>query len=339
MVVIVNPQSQNGQLGRRWTQLAADLRRAVGAFDDVLTRQAGDATELARQAIDNGADMVVAIGGDGTINEVANGFFRDGRPINRDAVFGVLPYGTGGDFRKTVSLPKDIYEAGRILVEGHKKRIDAGRIDFVDDGGKQATRMFVNIASFGISGLVDNYVNKTTKALGGKVSFLLATARAALEYQNRRVRLVFDGDESGAVTRTVLSVAVANGRYFGGGMFIAPEAELDDGQLDRAHRGPDEPDRADDDERRRQPGGDHREHEAARDQRASEDVRADVAVGVSVVECLGDPLVCQRHLAADVEEAAAETGGVAGDQAGQRLGLERHPGGPGGEVRDPEEQQ
>jgi len=232
MVVVVNPQSQNGQLGRRWTGLAADLRRAVGAFDDVLTRRAGDATELARQAIENGADMVVAIGGDGTINEVANGFFRDGAPINPDAVFGVLPYGTGGDFRKTVDLPKDIYEAGRILVDGKRKKVDVGRIDYTDNDGKPATRMFINIASFGISGLVDDYVNKTTKALGGKVSFLLATARAALEYQNRRVRLVFDGDEQNAVTRTVLSVAVANGRYFGGGMFIAPEAQLDDGEFD-----------------------------------------------------------------------------------------------------------
>ena len=127
---------------------------------------------------------------------------------------------------------RDIYEAGRVLVGGRQQKIDVGRVDFVDNQGQPTSRMFVNISSFGISGLVDDYVNKTTKAFGGKVSFFIATARAALAYQNQRVRLTFDDDPDQDVIRTINSVAVANGRYFGGGMFIAPDAELDDGLFD-----------------------------------------------------------------------------------------------------------
>ncbi len=231
-MVVVNPRSQNGALGRKWSFIAAQLRRELGAFEDVLTRKQGDATRLAREAIDSGADVVVAIGGDGTINEVANGFFEDGEAIDTRAALGVLPFGTGGDFRKTIGITKEIERAARVLRAGRRKRIDVGRLDYTEDDGTTGTRIFVNIASFGISGLVDQYVNTTTKALGGLASFAIATVRATLSYQNQRVRLVFDGDESTTIERSINSVSVANGRYFGGGMKIAPMAELDDGKFE-----------------------------------------------------------------------------------------------------------
>ncbi len=233
IVVVVNPRSQAGALGRKWSFLAAQLRREVGAFEDVLTRAPGDATRLAREAIDSGADMVVAIGGDGTINEVMNGFFEDGVPVGTDAALGVLPFGTGGDFRKTLNISKEIERSARVLRNGKKKKIDVGRIEYTTMKGEPQTRMFINIASFGISGLVDEYVNNApTKALGGLVSFALATVRASIAYQNQRVQLVFDDDPKTTVERTINTVAVCNGRYFGGGMFMAPDARLDDGKFD-----------------------------------------------------------------------------------------------------------
>ncbi len=233
IVVVVNPRSQAGALGRKWSFLAAQLRREIGAFEDVLTRAPGDATRLAREAIDSGADTVVAIGGDGTINEVMNGFFEDGKPIATDAALGILPFGTGGDFRKTLGISKEIERSARILRNGKKTKIDVGRLEYTTMKGEPETRMFINIASFGISGLVDEYVNNTpTKALGGLVSFALATVRASITYQNQRVQLVFDDDPKTTVERTINTVAVCNGRYFGGGMFMAPDARLDDGKFD-----------------------------------------------------------------------------------------------------------
>ncbi|HEU5060551.1 MAG TPA: diacylglycerol kinase family protein [Kofleriaceae bacterium] len=229
---MVNPSAQNGQLGRRWPELAADLRRELGAFEQATTAAPGDATRLTRQALDSGAGAVVAVGGDGTINEVVNGFFDGDRPVAPTALLGILPFGTGGDFRKTISIPRDTRQAARVLAARKSRAIDVGHLELIGPGGTPQSRIFVNIASFGMSGLVDEYVNKTSKRLGGRLSFMLATARAGLSYENQRVRLVFDGDESAPADLTINTVAVANGRYFGGGMFVAPQAELDDGQFD-----------------------------------------------------------------------------------------------------------
>jgi YegS/Rv2252/BmrU family lipid kinase len=232
-VVVVNPRSQAGALGARWAGMAQSLRREIGSFEDVVTRRPGDATRLTRDALAAGAERIVAVGGDGTINEVVNGFFdAEGAPVATEASLGIIPFGTGGDFRKTVNLPKDLPGAARVLRQGAERRVDVGRLQFATPSGATAVRMFINIASFGISGLVDQYANSSSKALGGTISFLIATARAGLRYENQRVRLVFDGDESTAVDRTINTVAVANGRFFGGGMHIAPAAELDDGLFD-----------------------------------------------------------------------------------------------------------
>ncbi len=234
-VVVVNPKSQNGTLGRRWPDLARVLHREMGGFEAVMTQSPGDATRLARSALAGGADMVVAVGGDGTIHEVVNGFFdAHQRPVRPGAALGLLPFGTGGDFRKTVKVPKELEDAGRILARGRRQTIDVGSLRYRDGGarGEEKQRVFVNIASFGIGGLVDQIVNNSSKLLGGRVSFLMGTARAALRYKNQRVRMIFDGDEDQFVESTINNVAVANGQYFGGGMHIAPEAVLDDGQFD-----------------------------------------------------------------------------------------------------------
>lgn len=231
-VFIINPQSQNGALGRQWPHLGGKIRRELDSFEELRTEGPGHATELARAAIADGAERVVAIGGDGTINEVVNGFFDAGQLRSPDVAFGVIPFGTGGDFRKTLRVPDDPVAAARILAAGHTRRLDVGKLEFTGHDGADQLRMFINIASFGLSGLVDDYVNKSSKRLGGKLSFMLATARAALRYQNQRVHLEFDGDPGDSADVSINTVAVANGRYFGGGMFIAPDAELDDGYFD-----------------------------------------------------------------------------------------------------------
>ena len=209
MVLVVNPSAQNGQLGRRWPDLSAALRRDLGGFEEAVTSGPGDATRLAREALESGAQTVVAIGGDGTINEVVNGFFEGDRAVAPDAALGVLPFGTGGDFRKTVGLPGDTRAAAKILAAGQVRTIDVGHLEMTGDGGAPQSRVFANIASFGMSGVVDEYVNKASKRLGGRLSFMLATARAGLSYQNQRVHLVLDGDEKSALE--------SHGQHRGGG--------------------------------------------------------------------------------------------------------------------------
>jgi YegS/Rv2252/BmrU family lipid kinase len=228
-IVIVNPKSQGGKLGKRWTEIAETLGRAF-PFDEAITQGPGDATRLTREALRGGAERIVAIGGDGTVNETVNGFFDDaGQPIAPNAAFALIPFGTGGDFRRTFHLPTEIADAAKVVAADHKKKIDVGRLTFRTHAGEPATRMFANIASFGVSGVVDRLVNESGKKLG-RLSFLWATARATLSYKNQRVQLVFDGGDR--VDATINTVAVANGRFFGGGMMVAPDAEADDGVFD-----------------------------------------------------------------------------------------------------------
>lgn len=227
--VVVNPASANGRTGRRWPELAQALRAAVGEVEAAHTERPRQAAELVRAALQAGASRVVSVGGDGTHNEVINGFFHDGRPINRDAVLSIVPTGTGGDLRRTLGLPKDAMAAiGRL--GGASMRVDAGRVTCVGADGVDAVHYFINIASFGMSGLVDKFVNESSKALGGRLSFLLGVAKASTKYKNQRVRLRLD--DAAPFERTVNNIAVANGRYFGGGMKIAPDAQMGDGRFD-----------------------------------------------------------------------------------------------------------
>jgi len=227
-VVIVNPQSQGGRLGKRWRDLEDTLGRAF-PFEEAVTEGPGDATRLTREALRGGAERVVAIGGDGTINEVVNGFFDGGVAVAPEASFAVIPFGTGGDFRRTIQMPTELKDAAAVIAANHRKKIDVGKLAFTTMAGGQATRMFANIASFGVSGVVDRLVNESGKKLG-RMAFAVATARATWRYKNQRVQLVFDGADR--VELTINTVAVANGRYFGGAMMVAPNAELDDGAFD-----------------------------------------------------------------------------------------------------------
>lgn len=230
-VVIVNPKSQGGRLGKRWPEIAETLGRAF-PYDDVHTTGPNDATRIAREALQGGADRIIAIGGDGTINEVVNGFFDGaGKPIKPDATLGIMPFGTGGDFRRTLGIPAEPHEATEILKANRTRTIDVGKLQLTGHDGKPALRMFANIASFGVSGHLDRMINESGKKMGRFGYFVLGT-KATITYKNQRVQLIFDGNVNDRVEVTAYNVAVANGRFFGGGMKIAPNAELDDGVFD-----------------------------------------------------------------------------------------------------------
>ncbi|HOX46657.1 MAG TPA: diacylglycerol kinase family lipid kinase [Myxococcota bacterium] len=229
-LAVVNPHSANGATGRQWPELQAALRGALGEFEVRFTACSGNATTLVREALGAGVDRIVAVGGDGTNNEVVNGFFDGDRPIRPEAELGFLPRGTGGDFRKTLAIGTALEACLPVLRAGRARPCDVGRTTFVGPAGEPVQRHFLNITSFGLGGLVDDRVNHSTKAFGGKASFFLGTLKAMLAYQNRHLRLrVDDGFDE---PLTVQNVAVANGQYFGGGMWVAPEARIDDGLFD-----------------------------------------------------------------------------------------------------------
>jgi YegS/Rv2252/BmrU family lipid kinase len=230
-VLIVNPKSANGATGRNWSRIDQEIRRGLQTNYDVkFTERLGHATELTREAIKDGYELVVAVGGDGTINEVVNGFFQDGKPLNPNATLAVMSIGTGSDFVKTLELPTTPFDCANRIRSGNVRRVDLGRCSVVGLNGEQQSRLFINIADFGSGGAVVDKVNRTTKVFGGRISFLLGILTTLPTYKNKLTKYqIDDGPEQQKILNTLI---VANGRYYGGGLKPAPDAQLDDGLFD-----------------------------------------------------------------------------------------------------------
>jgi diacylglycerol kinase (ATP) len=232
-LVIVNPKSAAGSTRDRWSAIASDLRTHFGPFNVAFTKGPGDGIELARRAAENGRDFVIACGGDGTINEIANGILRSGK----DVEFGVFPSGTGGDFRRTLGMPNGTREAARALRTGRTESIDVGKVGYIDHDGKPAERFFLNVTSFGLAASIIERVKSDTSlswlpldSVRGRASFALSTLQEVIALGATTVRVRID-DKDETMLQTV-NFCIANARYFGGGMKIAPAAKLNDGFLD-----------------------------------------------------------------------------------------------------------
>jgi len=229
--VIVNPHSANRRTGRRWPAAAGQLRAAIGGFDTLFTERPGHASALAKRLAEAGFTRIIAAGGDGTVNEIVNGLLdRNGEALNPDVVLGVLPLGTGGDFRRSLGLAS--LSAGiQAIATGDIRRIDAGRVAFRTHAGNADQRYFANLVSFGMGGEVALRAKNAFGIFGGKAAFLYATVSVFLSYRARPVRLRLDSDIEERSFR-VLNVAVGNGRFHGGGMHVCPRAALHDGLLE-----------------------------------------------------------------------------------------------------------
>ena len=234
-LVIVNPESAGGSTRKAWPQIASDLRAHFGAFTVTFTKHSGEATELASEAARTGVSLVIACGGDGTISEVANGILESGK----DCELGILPSGTGGDFRRTLQIPSQTRAAAAVLRTGRTRRIDVGRVSFIAHDGAEVSRYFLGVASCGMSTKVIERVKKggpdwlpqnTPSWLGGRVSFGAALLQTAVRSESSQ--LVVQLDDSHEHHLTVTNLCIANARYFGGGMKVAPDAKLTDGKLD-----------------------------------------------------------------------------------------------------------
>lgn len=232
-LVIVNPKSASGATRDKWSGVAADLRTHFGPFKVAFTKGPGDGIELARKHALDGAKFIIACGGDGTINEVANGILLS----EIDCDLGIFPSGTGGDFRRTIGMPTSPREIARALRDGETRKIDAGRVTFEDFDGNRVERYFINESSIGLAPAIIERVKGATSldwlpldTVRGRASFALSALQEIVGLGAIPVRVkIDDGEES--MIQTV-NLCIANARYFGGGMMIAPDAKLADGLLD-----------------------------------------------------------------------------------------------------------
>jgi len=230
--VIVNPRAWGNMTGKMWPDIEKKLHHAIGPVKVAFTERAGHGTILANQALKEGYEQIIAVGGDGTINEVVNGFFENDRPINPEAVFAIISTGTGRDFSRTLGWPFDIDQQIEHLSNTSVYPIDLGKLKFINFKGEEDLRYFVNIASFGLSGATDRAVNQYVwlKQRSGKIAFFLGMLQALITYRNKKVRLKIDNQFDEVID--IKTVTVCNGKYFGSGMYISPNSEINDGWFD-----------------------------------------------------------------------------------------------------------
>ena len=230
--VILNPVAGAGKASKVWPLFEHELERQLGSFELKRTTRPDEAVLFAEAFARDGCDLIIAAGGDGTISETADGILRASAGSLSDSALGILPCGTGSDLARTLELDDNPAEAVRRLIHGSELIVDAGRASFTGASGQKIVRHFINILSLGLSGPTSQAVNAAKRSghASGKIVFLWHTLKELLKYKFQTVRVTADDEEP--IEASVALVAAANGKYFGGGMMIAPDAQVDDGLLD-----------------------------------------------------------------------------------------------------------
>jgi diacylglycerol kinase (ATP) len=224
---IINPAAGRGGAATQWKNIQAHLK---GQVETLETNAPGHASELTAHAIKSGAKTIIAVGGDGTINEVVNGFFEHDKLISDRVALGIVPHGTGSDFVKMLRLPEKAKDVAALIERRSSRPIDLLRVRYTRLDGTEASRYSVNITSFGMGAAVASRVNRSSKVFGRKLSYALAMMRMAVTFAGNSVLMSID--RATTIETKVTSVAAGNGKYQGAGMLACPRAVIDDGLLD-----------------------------------------------------------------------------------------------------------
>jgi len=226
---IVNGNAGHGKAKDAWQQLLPLIEQYCPSFGWEFTPAANHGAAMARRALDEGYDLIVAVGGDGTMHEVLNGFLCDDKPYKPESMLAFWAMGSGCDTARTVYGSRDKEVFLEMLKQGKPAAFDAGKCRYKQDDDAWAESYFMNSCSAGIGADVAYYTNTHSKALGGTLSFLKAALVCLVKYKPPQMRVVVDGRE---YKGRYMLAAVGNGKYFGSGMKFVPEASFTDGKLD-----------------------------------------------------------------------------------------------------------
>jgi YegS/Rv2252/BmrU family lipid kinase len=233
---VVNPAAGHGRGGARWDEVR---RLAAGLWPEHevrFTEGPGHGRELSRAAVLGGADLVVAVGGDGTLGEAVDGYLSAPEAARAAAALATFPAGSGCDFARHAGVPREPRAWAAAMAAGRRRRLDAARASFRGRDGAARSRHFLNVAALGLAGDVALGVERRGKALGGALTYLLESLRAIAAARPRLMTLVVDGRAEAPAEYHL--VAAANTSSIGGGMRVAPGADAEDGLLDLLTVGP-----------------------------------------------------------------------------------------------------
>ena len=230
--VIVNPSSARGRTGKHWETIKAAIRSHFREFRYVFTEKPRQATEIARDLLRDGFDLLIGVGGDGTLNEISSGYFHSssGQAINSEAAVGIIPSGTGSDFIRFMKVPGDFEKSAAHIKNSQNRKIDMGRIRYGAADRPSRTQYFINVADFGLGAEVIRRIASVQSASRGAFTYYRGLLSTLMSYRSKKVHITLDDGRE--LQGEYLIGAVANGRIFGGGMIIAPRAEPDDGVFD-----------------------------------------------------------------------------------------------------------
>lgn len=229
--IVINPVAGNGK-GKRITQYLLQKFKNYSDFEVgiTFTKEKNDAISITRKAITDGASMVIAVGGDGTINEVVNGFFREAKQLNSLCELGVINCGTGGGYAKTLKTPDTIGQQIEQLIQPGSQALDLGLITWQDNTGKKVSRLFVNECQIGIGSKVASAVGKKSKIFGGTIAFGVTATAFALTMNPLKLSIAYDNEDFQEFK--LIGLVVGNGTECAGGMKLTPHAKLNDGFFD-----------------------------------------------------------------------------------------------------------
>ena len=229
--VILNPTAGGGRAAKLSPRLLSGIVERFG--DDYsldVTGRAGDATASARRAIEAGATLVIAVGGDGTIHETVNGFFKNREFLNPSCELGIIDCGSGSGLAQSLGLPSSIEQQLDLIAHQDNCTIDLGRVVVRSNDGSRAECIFASECQVGIGGAVVAEVGSMHKLLGGTLAYGLGSIKQAFRYRGQQMTVDLGNNEK--VTRGLLGLSIGNGNCIAGGMKLTPAAQLNDGLFD-----------------------------------------------------------------------------------------------------------
>ena len=239
--IILNPKAGNGKAKQVLSALKKLLHSKNNNTIIHLTKARGDATRLAQRLIKAGALRIIAAGGDGTVNEVLNGFFYNGRLSNSECELGIIKCGTGQGLALSLNLPDSLDEQLDLIFNSPAQKLDVGKILYTGFNNQQSTRYFISESQVGIGSVIAGQVHNGFNFLNGKTAFAVVSLKQALVFKSIPFTVTIDDK---LFTKKYIGIAFGNGSLTAGGMQVTPGARPDDGlfnvlfihQMDLLHR-------------------------------------------------------------------------------------------------------